>query len=55
MLTLHLAQYQIPNGTKASRGNELGIFQSLNQHYHQQDLNTYWKYVAPYVLSLTSF
>ena len=28
-------------------GNELGIFQSLNQHYSQQDLNTYWKHIAP--------
>ncbi|KAK3306236.1 peptidase S8/S53 domain-containing protein [Chaetomium strumarium] len=43
------AQYQIPNGTKATRGNELGIFQGLNQHYHQEDLDTYWKYIAPWV------
>ncbi|KAL2131343.1 hypothetical protein VTI74DRAFT_5232 [Chaetomium olivicolor] len=43
------AQYQIPNGTKAARGNELGIFQSLNQHYSQEDLDTYWRYIAPWV------
>ncbi|KAK4154514.1 peptidase S8/S53 domain-containing protein [Chaetomidium leptoderma] len=43
------AQYQIPNGTKAARGNELGIFQGLNQHYSQEDLDTYWRYVAPWV------
>ncbi|KXX79833.1 Tripeptidyl-peptidase sed1 [Madurella mycetomatis] len=43
------AQYQIPNGTKSAPGNELGIFQGLGQHYHQQDLDTYWKYIAPWV------
>jgi tripeptidyl-peptidase-1 len=41
------AQYQIPNGTRAAKGNELGIFESLSQHYSQEDLDTYWKYVAP--------
>ncbi len=42
------AQYQIPNGTKSAKGNELGIFQGLNQHYSQEDLDTYFKYIAPY-------
>ncbi|SPQ24197.1 5c144f50-d437-4163-8e69-cc08c50b03a7 [Thermothielavioides terrestris] len=42
-------QYQIPNGTRAAKGNELGIFESLSQHYSQEDLDTYWKYVAPWV------
>ncbi|KAK3689148.1 Pro-kumamolisin, activation domain-containing protein [Podospora appendiculata] len=42
-------QYQIPNGTTATPGNELGVFQSLNQHYHQWDLDMYWKYTAPYI------
>ncbi|KAM7187718.1 Pro-kumamolisin, activation domain containing protein [Naviculisporaceae sp. PSN 640] len=42
-------QYQIPNGTKATPGNELGVFQSLNQHYNQWDLDMYWKYTAPYI------
>ncbi len=49
-----LAQYQIPNGTKAIRGNELGIFQSLNQHYSQEDLDTYWRNIAPSVFSRTT-
>lgn len=40
------AQYQIPNNTRASKGNELGIFQSLNQHYSQEDLDNYWKHVT---------
>ncbi|KAL2150385.1 hypothetical protein VTH82DRAFT_6948 [Thermothelomyces myriococcoides] len=43
------AQYQIPKGRKAARGNELGIFQGLGQHYSQEDLDNYWKYVAPWV------
>ncbi|KAK4214897.1 Pro-kumamolisin, activation domain-containing protein [Rhypophila decipiens] len=43
------AQYRIPNGTKATPGNELGIFQSLNQHYNQWDLDMFWKYTAPYI------
>ncbi len=47
------AQYQIPNGTKAIKGNELGIFQSLNQHYSQEDLDTYWRNIAPYAFSRT--
>ncbi|CAP61812.1 uncharacterized protein PODANS_5_2840 [Podospora anserina S mat+] len=42
-------QYQIPAGTKATKGNELGIFQGLAQHYNQQDMDTYWKYVAPWI------
>ena len=41
------AQYQLPNGTKARKGNELGIFQGLSQHYSQADLDNYWKYIAP--------
>jgi tripeptidyl-peptidase-1 len=41
------AQYQIPNGTKAAKGNELGIFQGLGQHYNQGDLDRYWKHIAP--------
>ncbi|KAK4161699.1 putative protease [Cladorrhinum sp. PSN259] len=42
-------QYQIPAGKKSSKGNELGIFQSLTQHYNQKDMNNYWKYVAPWI------
>jgi tripeptidyl-peptidase-1 len=43
------AQYQLPNGTRAARGNELGIFQSLSQHYNQLDLDTYFSNVAPWI------
>ncbi|KAK3997729.1 putative protease [Cladorrhinum sp. PSN332] len=42
-------QYQIPVGKRSRKGNELGIFQSLNQHYNQQDMDNYWKYVAPWI------
>ncbi|KAL1837990.1 hypothetical protein VTJ49DRAFT_3158 [Mycothermus thermophilus] len=42
-------QYQIPNNTRATKGNELGIFQSLNQHYSQEDLDNYWKHVTRWV------
>ena len=41
------AQYQIPNGTRAMKGNELGIFQGLSQHYSPEDLDTYWRNIAP--------
>ncbi|KAK3299682.1 peptidase S8/S53 domain-containing protein [Chaetomium fimeti] len=43
------AQYQLPNGTKAKKGNELGVFQSLSQHYSQEDLDNYWKHISPWV------
>jgi tripeptidyl-peptidase-1 len=43
------AQYQIPNGTLAASGNELGVFQSLSQHYNQVDLDTYFSNVAPWI------
>ncbi|KAK4231917.1 putative protease [Podospora fimiseda] len=42
-------QYQIPSNKNSRRGNELGIFQSLNQHYNQIDMNNYFKYVSPWV------
>ncbi|KAB5582238.1 peptidase S8/S53 domain-containing protein [Coniochaeta sp. 2T2.1] len=47
------AQYQIPNGTRAARGNELGIFQGLSQHYNQLDLDTYFSNVAPWIANGT--
>ncbi|KAI1858042.1 uncharacterized protein JN550_012935 [Neoarthrinium moseri] len=34
--------YQIPKGTKAHPENKIGIFQSLGQHYTQQDLDTFF-------------
>ncbi|EPE06600.1 alkaline serine protease [Ophiostoma piceae UAMH 11346] len=43
------AQYGIPKGTTATKGNELGIFESLGQHYSKDDLDTYFKAVAPEV------
>ncbi|CAK7211597.1 hypothetical protein SCUCBS95973_001169 [Sporothrix curviconia] len=40
-------QYSIPNGTTATKGNELGIFESLNQHYSKSDLDDFFKVVSP--------
>ncbi|KAI0198831.1 peptidase S8/S53 domain-containing protein [Astrocystis sublimbata] len=34
--------YGIPKGTKKHAGNKMGIFQSLGQHYTQQDLDTFF-------------
>ncbi|KAH8885350.1 subtilisin-like protein [Thozetella sp. PMI_491] len=42
-------QYGIPEGSLAAPGNELGIFQSLSQHYNQKDLDSMWEAYAPYV------
>ncbi|KAK3937810.1 peptidase S8/S53 domain-containing protein [Diplogelasinospora grovesii] len=42
-------QYQLPNGSRSIPGNELGIFQSLSQHYAQADLDSYFTAVAPWV------
>ena len=48
--TDHLAdQYRMPKGTKAAPGNELGIFESLNDHVTISDLDLAWEYVYPYV------
>ncbi|CAK7213069.1 hypothetical protein SBRCBS47491_001677 [Sporothrix bragantina] len=40
-------QYRIPNGTTATKGNELGIFESLNQHYSKSDLDDFFEVVSP--------
>ncbi|OAA66529.1 alkaline serine protease [Niveomyces insectorum RCEF 264] len=40
-------QYNIPLGSKAYPGNELGIFESLAQHYNKEDLDNYFKVVSP--------
>ena len=40
-------QYRIPKGDKAAPGNELGIFESLNDHYSQEDLDVYWSTLYP--------
>ncbi|KAH8900403.1 putative Tripeptidyl-peptidase sed1 [Thozetella sp. PMI_491] len=42
-----LSQYRIPKGQLASPGNELGIFQDLDQHYSPSDLDLYWANVYP--------
>ncbi|KAK3314311.1 alkaline serine protease [Apodospora peruviana] len=41
------AIYSVPEGTKASPGNELGVFESLGDHYSKQDLDDYWSNVYP--------
>ncbi|KAH8883712.1 subtilisin-like protein [Thozetella sp. PMI_491] len=42
-------QYGVPNGTTAAAGNQLGIFESLNDHYSRADLDTYLPTVYPYL------
>ncbi|KAM7215665.1 alkaline serine protease [Rhypophila decipiens] len=42
-------QYRIPEGSRASPGNELGIFESLNDHYSKQDLDEYFSNVYPQI------
>lgn len=46
-LTAIIAQYSVPEGKRAAPGNELGIFESLNDHYSKQDLDDYWSAVYP--------
>lgn len=41
--------YQIPNNTLAAEGNELGIFESLNDHYSQYDLDAFFSTLYPYI------
>lgn len=43
------SQYNIPNNTLASPGNELGIFESLNDHYGQYDLDVFFSTLYPYI------
>ncbi|KAH8883036.1 alkaline serine protease [Thozetella sp. PMI_491] len=40
-------QYRIPKGKLAAPGNELGVFESLNQHYWTQDMDNYWQILYP--------
>ena len=40
-------QYRVPKGSKAAEGNELGIFESLNDHYSKADLDVYWSNLFP--------
>lgn len=41
------AQYGLPEGTTAIPGNELGIFESLNDHYVKEDLDAYFSTIYP--------
>lgn len=43
------ALYQIPNNTLASPGNELGIFESLDDHYSRYDLDVFFSTLYPYI------
>lgn len=43
------SQYSIPNNTLASPGNELGIFESLDDHYGQHDLDVFFSTLYPYI------
>jgi len=42
-----IAQYGIPNGTTAHQGNQLGVYESFDQHYSTSDLDQYWKVLYP--------
>lgn len=42
-----IAQYLIPNGTTAFPGNQLGIFESANDHYSRQELDVYFSTLYP--------
>lgn len=41
--------YNITNGTTATEGNELGIFEDLADYYAQEDLDEFFTNVYPYV------
>ncbi|KAI0398917.1 subtilisin-like protein [Xylaria palmicola] len=41
------AQYNIPKGTTKFPGNELGIFESLDDHYSKDDLDVFFKTLYP--------
>ncbi|KAH7627767.1 peptidase S8/S53 domain-containing protein [Sordaria sp. MPI-SDFR-AT-0083] len=41
------SQYGLPEGTTATPGNELGIFEGLNDHYVKEDLGAYFSNMYP--------
>lgn len=43
------SQYYIPNNTLAAPGNELGIFESIDDHYGKLDLDVYFSTLYPYI------
>lgn len=47
LLMYEPGQYGVPKGNKAAPGNELGIFESLNDHYSKEDLDVYWSTLYP--------
>ncbi|CAJ2505810.1 Uu.00g132040.m01.CDS01 [Anthostomella pinea] len=42
-------QYNLPNGTTSTPGNELGIFESLDDHYSKHDLDVFFSTLYPYM------
>lgn len=46
-LTFCAVQYGIVNGTTSAAGNELGIFEDLNDHYSTADLDAFLAAVYP--------
>ncbi|EFX06237.1 alkaline serine protease [Grosmannia clavigera kw1407] len=42
-------QYNIPVGTTAAKGNEMGIFESLDVHYSRNDLDVYFSTLYPHI------
>lgn len=50
------AMYNLTKGDKATKGNELGIFEGLGDIYNQDDLDLFFSSVYPYALpALFSF
>ena len=48
MLTV-IAMYNITKGDKATKGNELGVFESLGDVYTQEDLDLFFSTIYSYV------
>jgi tripeptidyl-peptidase-1 len=46
---IEVALYNIPKGTKATPGNELGIFEDLGDVFAQEDLDAFFTLFAPYI------
>ncbi|KAK8117373.1 uncharacterized protein PG998_005654 [Apiospora kogelbergensis] len=42
-------QYNVPNGTTSHPGNELGIFESLDDHYSRNDLDVFFSTLYPHL------
>lgn len=46
-LIYSIVQYGVVNGTTAALGNELGIFEALNDHYSTADLDQFLANLYP--------